>query len=634
MILLPMINNASLVHSNLSLQLDSFLVWAEKWGVKSTDVLYINVLGRKDFFTIKKSFYGKIKLKSVAPVEMTEVSFIINKSKKVNQLIPNNEYLDHVCIFRSPVLEILENKRLYQNKPNPLRWGLNQSEKVIGVQIAHEALKQFLLFQKSLPDDYFASLPERFKSETDLDIALWVDGELRGSVIVLKQSLGEGIAEATVRASRDKRFKPLDKSEIAKTTIEVTLIPDLKIPLSAEELKKNSIYHDKGYYLDTGYKKGWFVPIVFNCTSFKSLDIFLKRLAVEKVGLKSHTIKLGEVFIFEVDDFTVTEDQQILSMCGPIIDHAVAEPKSGFNIETAEGSLKMAVNWLCHIQASDGNIPPVTNPFSEYSRWVDWPRLAFTAWALATFGHQVSNDKYLFIANKSFEFLRRHIFDSVPMDNSSHALTLAYFGQLSKTLGYKDSVDVAAQIILEKVKTLPFHVLNYANIISFLSTLDHKPNINFNKEENLLKQYFKNVVKNESEIVDLASVAELVHTFHHIDPNLSRDISQWLKTKQLSNGAFPASTMSNFVYTRGTSKIFEVLALDYGQNQSAVGTSFYWLQAMQYNTQNTFFIKPDVRQTVIGGFRHDYFNQEAWIDSAGHFLMGGSRLLTNYFNKN
>ena len=84
---------------------------------------------------------------------------------------------------------------------------------------------------------------------------------------------------------------------------------------------------------------------------------------------------------------------------------------------------------------------------------------------------------------------------------------------------------------------------------------------------------------------------------------------------------------NGFAYSRGTSKILEVLARTGQSDQKAIEKAIEWLAAMQYDTENSFFVSKQVQPVIIGGFRHDYLNQEVWIDAAGHFLLGGAALM-------
>jgi hypothetical protein len=143
----------------------------------------------------------------------------------------------------------------------------------------------------------------------------------------------------------------------------------------------------------------------------------------------------------------------------------------------------------------------------------------------------------------------------------------------------------------------------------------------------VLKNNFQKELKSGA-TMNLAAWSELANTFWGIDNEFARKIFDWLKKYQLPNGAFAAETNSSFAYTRGTGKIFEILALNPKENNEEINKALFWLAAMQYTGENTFFIPPKNRHLIMGGLRHDYFNPETWIDAAGHFLLGASRLIS------
>jgi len=62
------------------------------------------------------------------------------------------------------------------------------------------------------------------------------------------------------------------------------------------------------------------------------------------------------------------------------------------------------------------------------------------------------------------------------------------------------------------------------------------------------------------------------------------------------------------------------------ENQVSIVGAFSWLKDMQYVEEAVYFVKPELRERTIGGFRHDVYNQEIWMDSAAHVLIGGSRI--------
>jgi len=126
---------------------------------------------------------------------------------------------------------------------------------------------------------------------------------------------------------------------------------------------------------------------------------------------------------------------------------------------------------------------------------------------------------------------------------------------------------------------------------------------------------------------DAASWAEAVVAFSYSDQEFSHTVAKWLVSHKLQNGAFRQSIKNSYTYTRGTSKIFEALAIYPTEYREEIIKSFAWLVSMQYTDQNTFFVEKDFKKWVIGGFRHDYCNADLWSDAASHYILGASRYL-------
>lgn len=555
--------------------------------------------------------------------EENNVTFIVRRPQADS--INSNSW---IRIFSSPEIEILENKSRTKGTP-PLRWGLTHEEKQRCFKIARDALKKFLSENEELEKQYFNNLPARLYLETDLDVALWVDGRLRGSAVVERRRLGEGIAQAAILSSRDARFKPLALNELPHTRVEMTIMHDLHFPLSRAELSANRIYPEKGYMISWKEHRGWYLPEVFNVLRFKNLEEFLGDLAEKKTKLDRSFLKKTDVFIFEVDDFVESHDlTAAISLWG-----SMAKYDTQFRLSAAESvlksSLRAAADWLCNIQESDGNIPPITDPLTGRQTQIDWPRLAFCAWALAEFGEKINEAKYSEAAIKSFEYLRRYLLSRAQTLTQNYELTLAYFGQLALALGQQSEAKAAAEKISARSKIISFEPLRFAQIASFLkiiSRMNRQFSVPFENLTKVLKENFEKGLKDNSEM-NLAVWAELVNTFNGIDDYFSGKVADWLKAKQLPSGAFPESTSSDFIYTRGSSKILEVLALEPEKNKKEIEKVLAWLMSMQYTKENTFLIPKEIRPKIIGSFRHDYFNPEAWIDSAGHMLLTGARLL-------
>lgn len=552
------------------------------------------------------------------------ITFIIRNNNPMNQKLDEG----WVVIFSSPEIEVFENRKRFQFKAEPLRWGLNEEERKIALRIARGALEIFLPNGGKLPRAYFSVLPMRFSFKTDLGVALWNAGQLRGSWPVENQPLGEGLAQAAYNAAEDSRFKPLESHELPGTRIEITIMSDLRIPLLGNEQARNVIYPEKGYRLTSGIQKGWFLPEVFNARRFRNLEEFLGDLAEEKAGLSRSGGKNATIAIFEVDDFIESKNhRQILALWGPVVRRDYFLQDSKFLIKR----LRIAANWLLGMQESDGNIPPIFNPLTGRAvKQIDWPRLAFTAWALSEFGRATKEEKYIGAAQKSFEYLSKFLIGNSQFRIPGYELALAYFGQSALSLGKSRIAVSVAEKIIELLPTLPFEAITFSQIASFFNEAvkhDSRFRPALGNILAVLKGRFKEAVE-LGQPMNLAAWAELVNTFRDIDVDFSEKTSGWLKKQQLTSGAFPESTTSRFSYSRGTGKIFEVLALASEKNKEALARVLPWLLAMQYDEENTFFVPEKVRPRIIGAFRHDYFNHEAWIDAAGHILLGGARVIS------
>src|SRR3989338_304741 len=260
------------------------------------------VVGENDFISVDFGTYNgfycfEFPLRSgdrpekISPPQESEVAFII---RKPDISLPGEQW---VLIFSSSEIEVLENKKR-SHGINPLRCGFSDEERKIAFKIARDALQIFLEDTSRLERNYFSTLSPRFSLRADIDVALWINGRLRGSSVVEGMSLGEGIAEAAILSSRDSRFKPLSSEDLPDTRIEVTIMHDIRVPLSKRERSKNAIYPEKGYLLEKNGKKGWYLPEVFHVKRFRNLEDFLCDLAQEKAGLDRSAYKRADVFIF------------------------------------------------------------------------------------------------------------------------------------------------------------------------------------------------------------------------------------------------------------------------------------------------------------------------------------------------
>ncbi len=603
-----------------------------------------------------ESYYFKFPLKlgdnpeKIKDNKENQYSFFINfSSRRVD--FKTKEWK---LIFQLPELEVWENKKRFDSKQfKPLRWGLNEEEKKEALKIARESIGIFLR-ENRIPqvNDFNFPLAAVFNLKTDLDVALWVSGALRGSFVVENTILKEGIIQASVFACRDSRFKPLGFEELEGARIEITLFSDLRIPLSKGLIDKNEIFYNKGYLLKRGLsaqaggKRGWFLPEVFNVLPFKNLKEFLFRLGAEKTFLRPEEIfdKRAEFFIFEVDDFIESANHEtVLNLDGPLIGSIKQN-------EMMEKSALLTADWLLKMQENDGNFIPIINPLTGKCSQIDWPRSIFTGWSLIEFGKATGNQRYVEAGHKNFLYGKKYLLEERIIKNSeSECLNLSYLGQEALSLDYPPEARQCGNMILEKDIFLKFEPILFSQIGSFFAELSKTdknffaPALRFGEKARLA---FANNLRRKQPM-NLAVWAELANLYlklfeiQNSDSHLqmAREVIDWLLGYQLENGSFKAanSSDSNFAYTRGTAKIAEVLTgifilekqidgnFDTAYYRSCFEKAFNWLKTMQFSFENSYFIPKKNLDSAIGGFRHDYFNQEIWIDSSGHFLLAFNR---------
>jgi len=624
--------------------LDAIFDWLRNI-VDQNDLILVDQEGKRESYYFEFPLKYGDKPKKVKHIDNEKATFFVKFSSRPPKIDREKWQL----IFQSSELQIFENKKRFNGKQSkPLRWGLEEEEKKIALKIARESMRIFLE-EKRIPqiNDLNFSLPTAFNLKTDLDVALWVSGAFRGSIVLENMSLAEGIAQAAAYVCRDARFKPLELEELKDARIEITLISDLKIPLSRSLLEKDEIFYDKGYLLKKGEKQGWFLPEVFNVLSFKNLKEFLSRLALEKATLSPEEIfdKKTEIFIFEVDDFIEGENkEEILNLIGPM----VRTKKTGIDIKK---SAIAAAEWLLKIQEPDGNFIPIINPLTGKTSQIDWPRSIFTGWSLIEFGKAIGNPQCVEAGRKNFSYGKKYILDEqIIKDPNKEALNLSYLGQVALSLDYQKEALQCGNRILETESQLKFEPILFSQIGSFLAELSRidknflAPTLKFAEKvqlefDNALRQKWSMHLAVWAELANLnLKLFEIQVDDSYL--KTARKVSDWLLSRHLDDGSFGAVNGSNLnpvAYTRGTAKVAEVLAetlilekqidgaLDLVYYKTSLEKSFDWLISMQYSPENSFFIPKKNLELSLGGFRHDYFNQEAWIDSAGHFLLAVSR---------
>jgi len=328
--------------------------------------------------------------------------------------------------------------------------------------------------------------------------------------------------------------------------------------------------------------------------------------------------------------------------------------------------LKRAGDWLLNIQEKDGNFMPIVNPLTGLNSQIDWPRSVLSAWALSELSKITDEKKYLESAKKYFKFLAAyHVFlKDIGYNAFRSSLIFAYAGDLAMSFPGNDAEyfqeysQISEFLLSNRDRLFQADPITAAQVLSFMSAFAIKQKSTQNPisesitdllrslSEKLAKEF---EAKSRQPNCNLAFWAELVHSFNNLSlifggmfyQEFIFKIADWLVGFQRKDGSFWSTNDDpNFVYVRSTGKIFEVLPdalnmaisanddLRIKKYKKAINICLTWLRGMQYDENNVFFVKKEIRERVIGGFRHDYFNQEAWIDAAAHFILGGTRLLT------
>jgi len=630
-----------------SKQLEAVFYWLSGAAGRNDIILVEDKNGQQVF---RFDFPLKIgdKPKQIKQAKVEDLAFFINFSSRRPYFDPEK----WICIFQSSGLEIHESKKRFgQNNFKPLRWGLNEEEKMIALSLARKTLEIFLKDKKMPKIDDLRPLivmPPVFNLKCDLDIALWVDGEFRGSRVVGGRNLAEGIIEASLLASRDPRCRPLRIEELLGARIEICLCSDLKIPISQEIIEKDEILYNKGWFFKKGNKSGWFLPEVFNIRPFANLSEFLSRLAREKAALSEddNYMKNAEILIFEVDDFIDSNGLEApTSLDGPIL-------KLGIQTNDIQISAIMAADWLVKTQQPAGDLLPITNPLSGLSSQRDWPRCLLSAWSLAEFGRVVKNEKYTSAAERAFTYFKGAVFEDrlVNVDDYYLVASLVYLGQLALSLEHKQEALRYGSEILEFIDGLTFEPIVFSQLGSFFAELAKYDAKFFGWALKLAGSAVKEFEAAVSGVQPVNAIvwSELANVFVKIFEMTGDDLNilqvkkmiDWLLAFQASSGAFEYVKGSNYVYVRGTGKIVEVLAGTlslkkgnivspiYSEHlEECVNRAMVWIITMQYTKENCFFVPKKNLGLVVGGFRHDYFNLDLWVDSAGHFLLAAVRLL-------
>jgi hypothetical protein len=459
-------------------------------------------------------------------------------------------------------------------------------------------------------------------------VAIWTGGRLRGSAVYPPAPSLRGLGHAAFGASKDGRFAPpLTAADLAETTLEVSFLHGPSVPLPRAEIETRDAYPDKAAFVWKGTRSGIFLPEVFNLGGPRLLRGFATRLASEKAGLEAFDEETS-LEVSEVTGFVESADRtHAVPLDGPVAGLVASSEADGEARRREAGTAACA--WLAAIQRDDGSLPLRVKPQTGKTDGLDVPRMALTAQALSAFGLAWGLESAVGTARRLNAWIDAGSRSSPPDKPTLALMTACYRGKTALCLGEEEAVVRASVAIALRLEPgVPREPLVLAHVASFFAALPDSWRGETSERCASLRRELSHrftQAKSESSPMSLAEWAEMAAAFP-VGSGPSREVTEWLTTKQLDSGAFPESTARDFAYTRGSGKILEVLALEPQECKTAIERCLNWLYPMQYRPDSMFFVPEEHRSLVVGGFRHDAFDTAAWIDAAAHFLLGLARL--------
>ena len=592
------------------MMLDAFFGWV-RGVVQPGEIIAVGLGGKTRYYTFRFPLAPHHRpSRVVSPVQKNIVFHVSNTDAR------SNSEGEWVTIFHTKHFSVSE-RRTRKLLRRPVRWGLSPTEKTCALDSARGALAEHLGISTKETRRTISSI---FDITAAVDVALWVDGELRGSRIAEYKSLYEGVREATQYAARDQRFLPITPEEYERVTIEIIIFSDLALPVRYGGAD-NTFDTTVGYRLDAHNRRGYFVPNVFNVVRFGSWGDMRSRLA-EKAGVSADERSSGVVSAFRVDHFAECAEG-ILSYSGPTPD----SQRIAYTSERLRSRLQLAAQWLEAIQNTDGSIPAVVDPTGE-DQTTDWVRTAFTAYALAEYADAADDEQSRKVAAAAGEYVSNtYLAGEDVLSPEHHILVLVFCARLMHALGSREECTRLAEKVCVLVKKeFSFEPILYAHVVTFIDDMITAQVLS-QDTASLTEPYVAGLLERMDTADDYVAWAEAVRVFETRDTTRAAKIRNWIVAAENTDGSFPQKERTDFRYARGASKILEILALDKDIDEQVLMNSFRWLFSQQYMPETAYIFVPEVRSRVIGGFRHDALDTSLWIDAAGHFLLAGVRML-------
>lgn len=183
---------------------------------------------------------------------------------------------------------------------------LTDGEKQTLLQLARESI-ELAVQEKSLPKLNLDSFTPLLKQKGASFVTLTIQKELRGCIGTLEayQPLVEDVREHAIAAAlEDPRFLPVEKNELNRIRIEVSIlsVPQALSYDSSEDLIKKLRPHVDGVTIKYGERKATFLPQVWE--KIPDPSEFMNQLCYKMIGQTNlwRETKL-QVFLYQVEEF-------------------------------------------------------------------------------------------------------------------------------------------------------------------------------------------------------------------------------------------------------------------------------------------------------------------------------------------
>ncbi len=178
------------------------------------------------------------------------------------------------------------------------RESLSKDEKKRLLAIAREAIETYVLKKQRVEIEEKNS---KLREKKGVFVTLTKNGQLRGCIgyIQAVKPLCEAVRDMAIEAAvNDHRFFPLDKTEIDKIRIEISVLSSLKKIKDVSEIKLGQ----DGIFIKKGFNSGLLLPQVATENNWDRREFLMH--TCYKAGLSQDAWKTGaEIYIFSAEIF-------------------------------------------------------------------------------------------------------------------------------------------------------------------------------------------------------------------------------------------------------------------------------------------------------------------------------------------